>query len=118
MTFAVAFLMLPPMIEAGAGSLWQCVGFFAPLYLIVVALTPDWEKDRRQLWIHRGGAIVCALMSLLWLFIVREDLALTFTVYVAVMVAGTASRTIERSWVFWLEAGLFLSVYASLMIGG
>jgi len=117
-TFLVAFLMLPPMIEAGDGSLWQCLGFFAPVYLIVVALTPDWEKDRKQRVIHRVGAGICAIAALLWLVIIREDLGLTFCVYVACMVAGTASRSIGRCTVFWLEAGLFLSVYASLIVGG
>ena len=117
-TFAAAFLMAPPMVDAGDGSLWQCLGFFAPIYLIVVALTPDWEKDRRQRIIHRVGAGISAVMALLWLVIVRGDLGLTFVVYVAAMVAGTVSRSIERCWVFWLEVGLFLSVYSSLIVGG
>ena len=117
-TFAVAFLMLPPMIEAGTDSPWQCLGFFAPLYLIVVALTPDWATDRRQLWVHRAGAAVCAIAALLWLVTIRGDLGRTLVVYVAVAVAGAATRSIRESWVFWLEAGLFLSVYGSLMIGG
>lgn len=117
-TFLVAFLMLPPMIEAGDGSLWQCLGFFAPLYLIVVALTPDWATDRRQLWIHRIGAGICAVMALLWLVIIRGDLGLTFVIYIACAVAGTVSRSIERCVTFWLEAGLFLSVYGSLIVGG
>lgn len=116
-TFVAAFLMVPPMVDAGDGSLWQCLGFFAPLYLIVVALTPDWEKDRRQCIIHRSCSAVCALMALLWLIIVREDFGLTFCVFIATMVAGTASRSIEHSAVFWLEVGMFVSVYASLLIG-
>ena len=117
-TFIVAFLMLPPMIEAGTGSLWQCLGFFAPVYLVVVALTPNWANDKKQRIVHQVGAAACAILALLWLVIIRGDLGLTFVVSVACMVAGTASRTIERCTVFWLEASMFLSVYASLMIGG
>lgn len=117
-TFVAAFLMVPPMVDAGDGSLWQCLGFFAPLYLIVVALTPDWEKDKKQRIIHRVCSGICALLALLWLIIVREDFGLTFCLFIASMVAACASRTIERSAVFWLEVGMFASVYASLMIGG
>jgi len=117
-TFLVAFLMLPPMIEAGTGDYLQCLGFFAPLYLIIVALTPGWEKDKRQRIIHRAGAAVCAFAAVVWLIAVRGDLGLTLCVYILSMVAGTVSRTIDRCMVFWLEVGLFASVYGSLIVGG
>lgn len=116
-TFAVAFIMAPPMIEAGDGSLWQCLGYFAPVYLIVVALTPDWASDRTQLWIHRVGAGLCAVMALMWFVFVRDDLGPVIVSYVAAAVAGTATRSLRRCITFWLEAGLFVSVYTSLLIG-
>ena len=90
-TVTAAFNMVPPMIEAGDGSMVQCLGFFAPIYLIIVGLTPKWEQDRKQLWIHRIGAGISAILALLWLTIIREDLGLTFVAMVAALVAGTAS---------------------------
>ena len=116
-TFVVAFLMVPPMIEAGDGSLWQCLGFFAPVYLIVVSLTPDWASDTRQLWVHRVGAGLCAAMALLWLVFVRDGLGITLAAYGAAAVAGGATGSLRRCITFWLEAGMFISVYVSLLIG-
>ena len=111
MFWAVALVALAVL---AAAAVWMG----APVYLIIVALTPNWANDKKQRIVHQVGAAACAILALLWLVIIRGDLGLTFVVSVACMVAGTASRTIERCTVFWLEASMFLSVYASLMIGG
>ena len=51
-TLIVAFLLMLSMLEIGDGSYLQFLGFFAPLYLICVCLTPDWETNSKQHKFH------------------------------------------------------------------
>ena len=116
-TAIVAFLMVPPMIEAGDGSYFQCLGFFAPLYLIVVSLTPEWDIDKRQHRVHVIGAALCAFLALLWLVLIRGHWWLVCACFVAAVIAGSWTKTLPGCRVFWGECVMFLSVYLSLIIG-
>lgn len=117
-TFAVAFLMVPPMVEAGEGSILQCLGFFAPLYLIVVSLTPRWDIDKRQHRIHTAGAIVCAVLAFAWLLLIRGHWWVVALCLALGCAAGWRTKTLPGSLVFWGEMVMFASVYLSLIIGG
>lgn len=115
-TALVAFLMLPPMIEAGVGNEAQALGFFAPLYLIVVSLTPGWETDPRQRRTHFIGTALCAVAALCWLFFVRHALVVFFIVTAACLAAAYFTKTLNSSKVFWGEMILFLSTYLALIV--
>lgn len=117
-TFIAAMAMVPPMVEAGDGNPVQFLGFFAPLYLIVVSLTPRWDVDRRQRRIHTAGAIVCAVLAFAWLLLVRHHWWVALICLAAALVAGWRTRTLPGSLVFWGEMVMFASVYLSLIIGG
>lgn len=117
-TFFVAFLMFPPMVEGGDGSYFQFLGFFAPLYLIVVSLTPKWDIDKRQHRVHVIGTVLCAALALLWLVFVRGHVWVLVGCLAAGCAAGYFTKTLSGSKVFWGEMVMFLSVYVSLLIGG
>ena len=112
-TFIAAFLMLPAMVERGEGNLLQCLGFFTPLYLIVVALTPRYETVHKQYVIHLIGTILCAATATAWLFFVRH-LWWVGLISLAVMAAAAYfTKTWKKSYVFWLEMALFAASYAA-----
>jgi hypothetical protein len=117
-TVAAALFLAPAMIERGVGNPWQLLGFFAPLYLWLVAFTPDWETNKKQHIIHSTGAAICAIASILWACIICERFGTVLGCTLLMWVAGIISKTIERALVFWEEMGLFLSVYVILLIGG
>lgn len=117
-TVIVAMLLMPALIEQGEGNPWQCLGFFAPIYLIVVAMTPRWETDKKQKRVHVIGAALCALIALLWLALVRHQLWLPVVTSLAAWCAGYATVTAKKSLVFWAEIAMFSAVYVSLLIGG
>lgn len=117
-TFLAAFSMVPPMIQAGDGNPVQFLGFFAPLYLIVVSLTPNWDIDKRQGRIHTAGAIACAVLAFAWLLLIRHHWWVVVICLAAGGVAGWRTRTLPGSLVFWGEMVMFASVYLSLIIGG
>lgn len=116
-TFIVAFGMTPPMIQAGDGNAVQFLGFFAPLYLIVVSLTPNWDIDKRQGRIHTIGAIACAVIAFAWLLLIRHHWWVILICLAAASVAGWRTKTLPGSIVFWGEMIMFASVYLSIWIG-
>ncbi len=117
-TFLAALSIVPPMLEAGDGNPVQFLGFFAPLYLIVVSLTPNWDIDKKQGRIHTIGAIACAVMAFAWLLLIRHHWWLVSICTVAAFVAGCETKTLPGSAIFWGEMIMFASVYLSIWIGG
>lgn len=114
-TIIVAFLMAIPMIQTGAGSNWQFLGFFAPVYLGVVALTPEYQTNRRQKIIHIAGTAVCALATLLWLGLVTGDWAILVLSFIGAYIAAIVTKTIERTLLFWSEMAMFAAVFIKLL---
>ena len=113
-TLVAAFLLCPPLLELGVGSLWQFLGFLTPVYLIVVSLTPEWEINKTQHIIHMLFAILCVLGGLGWLVFIMHAykalaIAMAFTAAMALF-SGTA----RTSAVFWGEMLMFLSVYLTV----
>lgn len=117
-TFLVAMAMIPPMIDVGDGNPVQFLGFFAPLYLVMVSLTPKWDIDRKQRRIHMAGAITCAVLAFTWLLLIRHHWWVALICLAAGSAAGLWTRTLRGSLVFWGEMVMFASVYLSLIIGG
>lgn len=117
-TIVVALFLTFGTVEAGDESPWQFLGFFAPVYLGVVALTPRYETDRKQKIIHYVGTILCAVCSVLWLVV---TLRCWFYLPIAALLCGAAAyftKTYKTSFVLWIELSLFAAVYGALLIGG
>lgn len=114
-TMVVAFLMAIPMIGSGEGSPWQFLGFFAPVYLGVVALTPEYETNKRQKVIHIVGTAVCALATLFWLGLVVGDWKVLVLSFIAAYIVAIVTKTIERSLLFWSEMAMFAAVFIKFL---
>lgn len=117
-TVIVALLLAPALIEQGEGNPWQALGFFAPIYLIIVAFTPRWETNKKQKRVHVIGAALCALIAFLWAALVCHSPETVLLSLMAAWIAGIVTKSIERSLVFWAEMAMFSAVYVSLLIGG
>jgi hypothetical protein len=113
----VALLLIPPMIERGIDNPWQFLGFFAPLYLIVVGLTPNFDKVdgkwTKEGLVHTFGAFGCAIMSTLWM--AYEWWVILITAGVMLLLALT-TNSLRESIVFWAEMALFPAAYAVLLL--
>lgn len=112
-TIIAAILLTPAMVGIGEGNYFQFLGFFAPLYLIVVGLTPEYETDARQKRIHVIGAISCAVLAIIWIAFVAKHwdvfLACSFIIFCAALI----TQTHKKSMIFWGEMALFLSAYVT-----
>lgn len=125
-TFFVAFFLMIPMIERGMGNPWQFLGFFAPLYLIIVAAFPlteekpdETEKEKkereRRYRIHCISAAVCAIVSILWLALICHKGWLVLVSLLVFWCAAYATLSVKKSCTFWCEMAAFASVYVALM---
>lgn len=113
-TVVVALCLVPSMVELGKGNPWQLLGFFAPVYLIVVACTPKYLEDKRQRIIHFVGSGLCAVVTLAWLFFVAQVWWAVAITYLVALLAAFATKTETTSYVLWGELGLFAAVFAAL----
>ena len=129
-TIVAAILLCFGTIEAGSGSNLQFLGFMAPVYLAVVAFTPryegredDDEADKRisrnQRITHYVGTAICAVTALLWLILTLDSRWwLPIASFSAAAAAAVCTKTVRKSYVFWLEMAMFAAVYAAVFMGG
>lgn len=128
-TIVVALLFTPGMIQAGAGSPWQFLGFLSPAYLVLVALTPlkddEDEKDdsdqvqkenKRRRITHVVGAILCAIATVAWLILVAHKPWLVPVALYIPFCAGFASRSCKSSATLWSEMALFVGGYIAILM--
>lgn len=115
-TIVAAFLLCPPLLQLGVGSVWQFLGFLVPVYLIVVALTPDWETSRTQRIVHSLFALLCATGGILWLVLIVNAWKLLAGVLVFILTLALLTGTMKSSVVFWGEMILFISVYLVVLL--
>lgn len=118
-TIVVAFLQLIPMITSLEGSMIQFVAFLVPCYLVAVALTPNYQEDRRQkIWHYiftalcASGFIVYVAAGLHLWWLTPAVIAYFFFFY------AFPSRTIITSAVLWLECALFATAHIVELIPG
>lgn len=115
-TFVAAFLLCPALLELGAASMWQFLGFLTPVYLITVSLTPEWQTKLDQYKVHMIAAVLCATGGLGWLIFVMHALKVLGCVFAFIMTMALFSGTAKTSAIFWLEMFMFLSVYSTVLL--
>lgn len=115
-TGVAAFLMFPPLLEVGVGSMWQFLGFLIPLYLIIVTLTPNWATNLGEYKVHASSALVCLVGALVWCLVVMHAGRILLSVAAFVAALALFSGSAKRSAVFWVELHMFLSVYLTLLL--
>ena len=106
-------LLVPVMIERGAGDIAQCLGFFCPAFLIMVAALPDFRGGQKVA--HSLAAVISALGAISWeLLICRVWWPLAASAAL-VAVLSILTKTTRKSAVFWAEMAAFASVYLILL---
>ena len=113
-TWIAALLIVPVLIEVGAASSLQFLGFFAPVYLIGVSFTPNWWKDNMEHTLHMVFAGLCAVCGIAWSIFVVHTLPILIFNIIIVAIGGLYSKTLWTHKVFWGELIAFNTVYMSL----
>lgn len=113
-TIVSALLLVPTMIERGEQTPLQFLGFIVPIYLIVVGLTPDYEKDKFQGKVHTAAACICAMLAFLWLILIVKSYIFLPVVAFMVVITALSTGTFKSSMIFWGEMIMFFSIYLAI----
>lgn len=127
-TFFIALLFMPALIELGDGKIFQFLGFFSPIYLMMIALFPledmtedmhesDKKRIERNLKIHIISAILCAVAVLSWVIFVMKMWWMVLIAVIAILIGGLLTKSLKSSFTFWSEMILFISGYGAALIG-
>lgn len=112
-TAITALLMVPVLIESGAGNPWQFLGFLAPVSLIAVAASPEYAKDKFQWWIHQIGAWSAVAFIVLYSIKIPN---LWWIVLILAAVAAGLGIWKKGTWMFWGEMAMYLATYVILYV--
>lgn len=118
-TVIVSILMTPALIEHASGSPIQFLGFLAPMYLIAVAMTPDYQTNQKQMLIHCLMTICCAVGFIAY---VCFGLRLWFVPLICLaafyFLIGLPTRSIKTSYILWDECAMFSAAFVVVFIPG
>lgn len=114
-TFAGAVTLMPVMLEASAGKMWQFTGFLCCACIAFIAFTPDYDKDKWISKIHSALAMTGGLWSMLYIFINAPTLWWIPVGYFVICTICTFIWGI-KNWNFWLEMVAFLSTYTAVFL--
>ena len=115
-TFIAAFCIMPVLLEMSDGSNFQFLGFFTPVYLIAVSLTPKWASDPNEHKYHVIFASLCALCAFLYIILTLHQIWVLVGVLLIIGIVAVLTKTYKTNLVFWLEMIMFLGMYLSLII--
>ncbi len=116
-TFVFSILMLIPMIDAGEGNKVQFLGFLTPIYLISVALVPDYLSNRTNHILHSTFAYTCAVCAILWQILVTHTWYMILASAALLFISAIITKTLKKENItLWLELLMFLSVPLSLIV--
>lgn len=113
-TIVTAFLITPVLIELGTLSTFQFLGFLTPVWLMLVATTPNFLTDKKQNILHNTFTGLCVVSSLLWLTLVTNYIWIGFLVMALITIIALLTKSIKSSYIFWLEMIIFLTTFICL----
>lgn len=111
-TIVSALLLVPVLLEKGDGSLYQFAGFLAPVSLVLVGITPQYNTDKFQWWMHQLGAWFGVLFVLLYMIVIGKSFG--WLVFFTILAGGL---TIWKSthWMLWFETAIYACIYTVLL---
>lgn len=109
--FTSAMLLIPPMLELTDGKTLQCVAFFAPVSLFLVAITPRWATSNGQYWLHNAGVIAAVIFSVIFSILFRN---LVWFLAGAAVLAVIFGLIYKRTWMWFAELAIYSAMYAEI----
>jgi len=111
-TIASALLMVPVLLEKSDGSNLQFTGFLAPVALVLVGITPQYNIDKFQWWLHQLGAWLAVLFVVLYMIFIGKSF-----IWMVIFVTIAGGLTIWKSthWMLWFETAVYACIYTVLL---
>ena len=110
-TMVTAMLLVPVYIELGAGTAWQFLGFLAPVWLGVVACTPDYLTNKTQRLVHIIATCFCATGFFAYAIFVLGAWPVILLSLLMMLYLAITSSTLKEDYIFWGEMVLLFSAF-------
>lgn len=114
-TFLASFILMPVLLEASCGKIWQFTGFLCCTCIMFIAFTPNYDHDKRVSTIHSTLALLGALWSILYIVFNAPQIWWIIPAYIVVCTISCLLTGL-RTWNFWLEMVAFLSTYTAAFL--
>lgn len=114
-TLVSALLLIPVLLEQSNNNTWQFLGFLAPVSLILVGISPDYQTNKFSWWIHQIGAIATVIFISFYSILV-PNLWWIILIIIAVAAIVSAITGFKKYWMFWAEMAMYLATYIILFI--
>jgi len=111
-----AFFIIPPTLQSMEGVSYQCLGFFLPVFLFLVGLTPDYYLFASKNKVHQIGAWGCAIMCTIYILLFRQLYLLFACTALAAAIMSTFGKLGWKGWTLWFELAMFVNMYVALLI--
>lgn len=110
------FSALPSILEVAKGSPWQFLGFLAAFVVVFTCLSVRFASGGFSNGVYTFLALLFSALGLFWVILAAGQWwLLLVSVPVFYIVAG-ATKTIGRSWLFWLEIAVVVAAYVAMLI--
>lgn len=117
MMFSISALLLPSWLDITIGSNWQFLSFLTCASIMFVGAAPNFKKVGIESNIHVIAAIISAICSLTWsLIIVPYSWIIIVSTFILMLIIALISKSLKKSYTFWLEMVAFFSLYPSLFL--
>lgn len=114
--FSIAVMMIPGFMKHSNTVLEYILASTSIIGLVFVGTYPRFKLSRQSIQ-HYGGAILSAVSSILWSFILNKDswLVLVLISWMILMIM-LYSKTHRTSLVYWLELIAFYFVFGTFLV--
>jgi hypothetical protein len=112
----LAIFLMPCWLTLSDGSDYQFLSFLSSMALTFVGASPAFDEDHLENTIHNVSAYICAICALLWIVLVTHFWYLILISFVIVAILAVLTKTWRTCYIYWLEIGVFLSTFSSIIL--
>lgn len=110
----MAGALLPAWLEISEGSNLQFMSFLAASGILFTGAAPAFQSSKMEKSVHMTSAIVAAIFAILWVVLVANLWYVILVWFVAITIIGYMTKSINTSYIYWLETIAFLSTFTAV----
>lgn len=115
-TIIALFAALPSILEVTKGSPWQFLGFLAGFVVVFTQLSNRFASGGFSKGVYAFLDLLFAVLAILWVILACKLWPFILGSIVVFYIVAGVTKTISRSWLFWLEISAIGAAYVAMLI--
>ena len=111
----VVFL-LPCLFSISEDSAFQFMAFLSMLALLFVGACPAFLNSSFDNKLHTIAAYISAAYALLWIILVTPYWYIILIIAGIISVIAILTKTLKKSYIYWLEMIAFISIFVTIIL--